>query len=184
MADPNQNQQKETVKTNNRVSLGDIFNWDPKGALDSVFLGIIVPKMGELFVNSVEFLARYFVYGEGNYVSSKGTNGGNYVNYGKYSSSDRVVVSAKADNRADISRYVFSRPVAQNIYDDMLKRFDRYGVVRLFDFYDIASQYANGIQTETTDSKLGWIKWGRDTVKIQSCSDGYFIAAPKPSQLD
>ena len=177
--------EKPTAKERDVVRLGDIFNWDPRGAAHNAIKYVLFPEAGKLFVNIVDYIARYLVYDSGGAKPMTSSNGSLYRNYTNYSDGNRVILKPKEDNRYDVSRIAIAdRALIDDIFRDLceVERGNSARLVTLYDFYNIVGGYLDGVKTQPNDYKFGWTRFS-EKVDILSCPEGWYFKIPRPNQI-
>lgn len=115
----------------------------------------------------------------GNAKGHSGKSKGSYVNYSGYSSGVKKV----KPSLASIERYAYndiifeSRGDALEVKDTMEDILDRFNVVSVADFYELA-----GEDSSFTDQKYGWTNL--DGVTVMRDRDGYKLRLPKAGLID
>lgn len=107
------------------------------------------------------------------------------VNYTSYARSSNSGYKEREERRYDRDRYGMldicyeTRGDAIEVRDCLIEVMDKYHVVSVSDYYELARQ---GDQINYTDRKYGWYDLG--DLAISRDRDGYRIRLPKPEALD
>lgn len=172
----------ETVITNTEVkkSLKNKFreaftNDDKQTILEWVTMEVIVPKLKEALISSVNGGLNMLLYGDPGRSSSGRTN---------YSSTSRIVTPSSRPRdyshprKPDISEVAFnSRQDAVRVLDALDRRIEEYDCTTIADFYE-----AVGIEPGHSDYRYGWLDLSR--ARIEEYRGQYTIEFPKPRLIE
>lgn len=149
-----------------------------RNVLRSVWFDGIVPAIKDTFVDSISNATNLMVYGEKR--KPKGSNVGkaSYASYYKGSSNAPERSTRRSSDRYAYNEIIFeSRGDAQEVKDCLEDIIDRYKMVSIADFYELAGQ-----ETSWSDEKYGW--FDLDGMTITRDRDGFRIRLPKAEPLD
>lgn len=147
-----------------------------------VFNDVIVPAITDAIVDALTSGIGMLFKGNPTAGRNRNKPAGNRVNYSSYSrdesrSSNRRTQPRDRHGYADI---IFdTRGDAQEVMDCLDEVLDKYKVISIADFYDLA-----GVPEESnyTDRNYGW--YDLNGMVITRDRDGYRIKLPKPEVLD
>lgn len=173
---------KQRKKTEFQKSMSNFIQEDVQNVKSYIFLDVIIPTLkrtiSDIVTNGIDLL----LYGE---TKSRSNNRYNtpastvsYRSYydarrederrPRYSTNiyecDEIILETERDAREVLSRL-----------DEIL---ERYGVVRVADYYDLV-----GVQCRYTDNKYGWMDL-RSADILRTRDGGYFIKLPKAINID
>ena len=175
---------KGNVKTKKKSEVRkftDVFISEDVHNVKSYIIGeILIPTakkvLSEVVTNSIDML----LYGE---VRSKGKDKGSKISYtGYYSRKDSRERDREGSRRRNRSGYDYDeiefdyRGDAESVLDSMFELLDRYEVVSVGDYYDLAGKSGNYI-----DNKFGWTSLRNASVR--RTRDGYIIELPRVVEL-
>lgn len=144
---------------------------------DRVLFDTIIPTIKDIFLDS---LATLLGVNRSRFSSSGRRVTADRVSYGRYyedskSSSRPSVRTVTAFNTDDV---VFDQNGdAEYVLDRMFEMLERYGVVRVTDFYDLA-----GVSVDYTASKYGWNSL--KNTRVVRTRDGYVVDLPRAMPID
>jgi hypothetical protein len=156
-----------------------------RGALDAMFLEVVVPSIRDLMAEAVHAVTDKVIYGDTRprrgVTTSSYSNVG-HVNYQGMSSHKPPTtrsLSQRSRTRHDFGEIVInSRREAEEVLDRMYDILSRYGSVPVADLYELT-----GIQSSHVDHKWGWTSLRG--AKVSSLrTGGYLMDLPNPEPLD
>ena len=172
------------VKPKNGVSklAGDFFKEDIKTVAGYVITDIALPKIKELIFEAGKGALFKALWGGD--VRSKDSSTRmpiDYVSYSSYSKSNFMPVPSTTESRNKTPRCdeiaFTTRGDAERVLAELEALQGRYGLVRLFDFYE-----AIGVTPDHTYVKYGWTNV--KGTKIESSPDGYYLKLPRAMPID
>lgn len=147
-----------------------------------ILMDVLMPAIKKAVVDIVTDGINMILYGETNTASRKSS--GSKISYRKFYEDDRFSSARQRESRSDRRRkydyneVIFdSRRDAEEVLSSMDDLLDRYKVVSVMDFYDLADQ-----DSVYTDRYYGWTNL--NTAEVVRVRDGYAIKLPKPLALD
>ncbi len=156
---------------------------DAESVKSYIFMDILLPAMKKAISDVISNGVDMLLYGE--------TRGGRRNNSSTSRISYRSYYDDRDDRRRDYNRpsrrsggYDFDEFVmerrgdAEAVLDTMVDILDRYGVVRVTDFYELMGERGN-----YTDNKYGWTDLRNTAVKSVR-GGGYIIDLPRPTVID
>ncbi len=136
---------------------------------------LVVPTIKDILLDSLAALLG--VSGRRSSVSRRSSV--DRVSYGRYYEDSRArPVAARTTamfNTDDVS--FAEKGDAEFVLDRMFEMLERYGVVRVTDFYDLA-----GVSVDYTATKYGWSSLRN--AKVMRTRDGYIIDLPRAMPID
>lgn len=150
-----------------------------------VIFDVIVPGIRDLLSSMITNGTDMLIYGNSRGRVSGGRKGLDRENYSRISRGSNIgrsegPVRANPRNRYSYNDIIFdSRADAREVLDCMGDILDRFKMVSVADFYELAK--AEECETYT-DRKYGW--FNLDTAEIIRDRDGYRIIFPKTELLD
>ena len=163
---------------------GDVFLSDSIDNVKSyVIFDVIVPGIRDLLSSMITNGTDMLIYGHSR--GNAARRGNDRTNYSKISRGNNIgrsneVVRANPHTRYSYSEIIFdSRADAREVLDCMGDILDRFKMVSVADFYELA--HAEECETYT-DRKYGW--FDISTAEIVRDRDGYRIILPKTELLD
>lgn len=160
------------------VKFADVFIQEDISNVKSFIISdVVIPTVKKLALDIVESIL-YPGGGSGRSTRSPGSKV-TYTSYDKaYRSDDRFARSTERKNTYDYDNITFtSRHDAEIVLGAMDDVIDKYGVVRVADFYDFA-----GVTGSYTDNNYGW--YNLTSAKVERVRDGYIIRLPKAMSID
>lgn len=142
--------------------------------LGDVLLPAIKKTIVDMVTNSIEML----IYGSTGHSGKKSS--GTRVSYRSYYDDDQRDRDRRSYRAAsyDYDDPIFeTRGEAEMVLDNMYEILDRYRVVRVADYYDLAGEVG-----KYTDNKFGWTDLG--SAQIVRIRDGYVIKLPRALAID
>lgn len=144
--------------------------------IEEVLVPAAKKAIADIVTNGIDML----LYGE---VRSKGKDKGSKISYtGYYSRKDSRERDREGSRRRNRSGYDYDeiefdyRGDAESVLDSMFELLDRYEVVSVGDYYDLAGKSGNYI-----DNKFGWTSLRNASVR--RTRDGYIIELPRVVEL-
>lgn len=169
---------KGTAKVKKKSKLADIFiAEDVKNVKSYVIMDVLIPTIKDAISDIVKGGIDMILYGE----SRKRSNStpASTVSYRSYYNSDRKPVERNvATNPYKYNDVIFeTRGEAEEVLSKMDEMVERYQLVSVADFYDMA-----GLSSEFTDNKYGWTNIrNAEAVRVR---DGWTIKLPKAMPID
>lgn len=169
----------KTKKKNEIRKFADIFVAEDVSNVKSfILMDVLVPAIKKAIVDIVTNGVDMMLYGEAR--GGKKRTSGDYVSYRDYSNRDRRDRrDTRSSSQFDYDDLVFeSRGEAEAIREQMDDLIDRYGMVTVADFYDLA-----GITAPYTSNRYGWTSI-RNAEPVRNRDGGYSLKLPKAMLID
>lgn len=174
---------KAPVKTKKKGELrkfADVFvTEDIHNVKSYILTDVLIPAAKKLITDVVTDGINMILYGG----TGRGGKSSNtpYVSYRNYSDSRnerRAAERSHSGSRYSVDDIIFSsRGEAENVLTLMDEAIERYKMVRVADFYDLA-----GVTGNYTDNDYGWTNLR--SAEIRRVSDGYVIKLPRALPID
>lgn len=155
------------------------FSTDRKSIGEYLIFDVIIPSAKDLISSMVTKGINMLLFGSEGRQSNKPTVFGtaSYVNYNAISTG-RSNQTQRSSSRVYSDDLLFSeRSDAEEVLNQMCDAIEAYGVVTVFDMYDLA-----GLPVEHTDNKYGWKNLASATVV--RTRDGYLLKLPTPKPIN
>lgn len=175
---------KSPVKTKKKGELrkfADVFvSEDIHNVKSYILTDVLIPAAKKLITDVVTDGINMILYGA---TGRGGRSGSNtpYVSYRNYSDSKterRASERSRTSSHYSVDDIIFNtRGEAENVLTLMDEAIERYKMVRVADFYDLA-----GVTGNYTDNDYGWTNLR--SAEIRRVSDGYVIKLPRALPID
>lgn len=152
-----------------------------------ILFDILVPAIKDTIADMISNTVNMVFYSNPNGRSSGRSGnkiGGSRVSYSSYYKNDDHSRSSRISSRDrhSVNDVIFeTRGDAKATLDSIYDILDRYGLLRVAEYYELAG--LDDISTYT-DSKYGWYQSDLDNMTITRDRDGYCIRMPRPEPLD
>lgn len=169
---------KARVKKKSELSkfADSMISEDAANVKSYILMDVLMPAIKKAVVDIVTDGINMILYGETSTASRKSS--GSKISYRKFYEDDRRESRSDRRRRYDYNEVIFdSRRDAEEVLSSMDDLLDRYKVVSVMDFYDLADQ-----DSVYTDRYYGWTNL--HTAEVVRVRDGYAIKLPKPLSLD
>lgn len=164
-------------KKNGLIKFADsMISEDAANVKSYILMDVLLPAIKKAVVDIVTDGVNMILYGETSVSSRKSS--GSKVSYRKFYEDDRRDSRSEQKRRYDYDEVVFdSRRDAEEVLASMEDLVDRYKVVSVMDFYELADQ-----KSVYTDRYYGWTNLrSAEVIRVR---DGYTIKLPKPLPID
>lgn len=164
-------------KKNGLIKFADsMISEDAANVKSYILMDVLLPAIKKAVVDIVTDGVNMILYGETSVSSRKSS--GSKVSYRKFYEDDRRDSRLEQKRRYDYDEVVFdSRRDAEEVLASMEDLVDRYKVVSIMDFYELADQ-----KSVYTDRYYGWTNLrSAEVIRVR---DGYTIKLPKPLPID
>lgn len=164
-------------KKNGLLKFADsMISEDAANVKSYILMDVLMPAIKKAVVDIVTDGINMILYGETSVSSRKSS--GSKVSYRKFYEDDRRDSRSEQKRRYDYDEVVFdSRRDAEEVLASMEDLVDRYKVVSVMDFYELADQ-----KSVYTDRYYGWTNLrSAEVIRVR---DGYTIKLPKPLPID
>lgn len=149
-----------------------------RNVVKAIWFEGIVPAIKDTFVDSISNATNMMVYGEKRKPKSSNVGKASYASYYRGSSNAPERSTRRSGDRYAYNEIIFeTRGDAQEVKDCLDDILDRYKMVSIADFYELAGQ-----ETSWSDEKYGW--FDLEGMAITRDRDGYRIRLPKAEPLD
>lgn len=169
---------KGTAKVKKKSKLADIFiAEDVKNVKSYVLMDVLIPTIKDAISDIVKGGIDMILYGESRKRSnSTPASSVSYRSY--YNSNNKPVERVRTANPYKYNDVIFeTRGEAEEVLSKMDEMVERYQLVSVADFYDMA-----GLSSEFTDNKYGWTNIrNAEAVRVR---DGWVIKLPKAMPID
>lgn len=164
-------------KKNGLIKFADsMISEDAANVKSYILMDVLLPAIKKAVVDIVTDGVNMILYGETSVSSRKSS--GSKVSYRKFYEDDRRDSRSEQKRRYDYDEVVFdSRRDAEEVLASMEDLVDRYKVVSVMDFYELADQ-----KSVYTDRYYGWTNLR--SAEVIRFRDGYTIKLPKPLPID
>jgi len=184
-------EQRPVVKGNVKIKkeplsrkFSDVFLSDTVGNVKSyIIFDVVVPAIKDLIVSMVTNGTEMLVNGRSG--GHRSSNRNDRENYSRISRGNRIGASEGPIRGNPRDRYSYndiifdSRGDAREVLDCMYDILDKFKMVSIADFYELA--HAEECE-KYTDRKYGWFDLG--SAEVTRDRDGYRILLPRPELLD
>lgn len=164
-------------KKNGLLKFADsMISEDAANVKSYILMDVLMPAIKKAVVDIVTDGINMILYGETSVSSRKSS--GSKVSYRKFYEDDHRDSRSDQKRRYDYDEVVFDhRSDAEEVLASMEDLVDRYKVVSVMDFYDLADQ-----KSVYTDRYYGWTNLrSAEVIRVR---DGYTIKLPKPLPID
>lgn len=165
-------------KKSGLVKFTDVFiQEDISNVKEFIISDVLIPTFKKLALDIVESV---LYPGEGSNRSNRAPGSKvSYTSYDKaYRNDDRFAKGSNRVNTYDYDNISFtSRRDAEAVLMAMDDVIDRYGIVRVADYYEFS-----GVTGSYTDNNYGWTNLS--TARVDRTRDGYVIRLPRPMTID
>lgn len=164
-------------KKNGLIKFADsMISEDAANVKSYILMDVLLPAIKKAVVDIVTDGINMILYGETSVSSRKSS--GSKVSYRKFYEDDHRDSRSEQKRRYDYDEVVFdSRRDAEEVLASMEDLVDRYKVVSVMDFYELADQ-----KSVYTDRYYGWTNLrSAEVIRVR---DGYTIKLPKPLPID
>lgn len=164
-------------KKNGLIRFADsMISEDAANVKSYILMDVLLPAIKKAVVDIVTDGINMILYGETSVSSRKSS--GSKISYRSYYEDDRRDSRSEQKKRYDYDEIVFdSRRDAEGVLASMEELVNRYKVVSVMDFYELADQ-----KSVYTDRYYGWTNLrSADVIRVK---DGYTIKLPKPLPID
>lgn len=163
---------------------------DPRTSLEYAISDIVIPGIRDTVYEAFQGGMDRWIYGESRRPRRYGapsvySDNPPRTNYQSFSttrpptSSGTRMLSRQARVRHDFDEIVIpSRAEANEVLDQMFEFLSRYGVVKVFELYEMV-----GIRPDHTDHKWGWTSLPGAQVRTVKGGRGYLLDLPEPQPL-
>ena len=169
---------KTRVKKKNGLTrfADSMISEDAANVKSYILMDVLLPAIKKAVVDIVTDGINMILYGETSVSSRKSS--GSKISYRSYYEDDRRDSRSEQKKRYDYDEIVFdSRRDAEGVLASMEELVNRYKVVSVMDFYELADQ-----KSVYTDRYYGWTNLrSADVIRVK---DGYTIKLPKPLPID
>lgn len=164
-------------KKNGLMKFADsMISEDAANVKSYILMDVLMPAIKKAVVDIVTDGINMILYGETSISSKKSS--GSKVSYRKFYEDDRRDLRSEQKRRYDYDEVIFdSRRDAEEVLASMEDLVDRYKVVSVMDFYELADQ-----KSVYTDRYYGWTNLR--SAEVIRVGDGYTIKLPKPLPID
>lgn len=165
-------------KKNELRKLSDIFIAEDASNVKSyVFMDVIVPAIkNALYDVVVDGIG--MILGKSPRGSKQGGGLTERTSYGSFYNRGRDYEAPRARTDFNIEGITFTtRGDAELVLDELFRELDKYGVVRVGDFYDLA-----GLSAPYTANDYGWTRLS--SADVIRGRDGYYIKMPRPMPIE
>ena len=177
---------KETVKpvvkgkTKIKKNYKKMIISDDAGSVGNyVFSELLIPSVKKVISEGVKMAIDRILYGGDTPSSNYYRDNRNtpYVSYSRMSSRDDRGRHERTAGYSPEDVIFTSRADANEVLAGMDEILDRYGVLSVAEYKDLA-----GVQSSYTDAKFGWTSL--NSASVLNCRDGYYIKLPRPYPID
>ena len=158
--------------------VGDVFvSEDVKNVKDHVLFDVLVPAIKKALADVVTDGINMILFGDTG--RGKSRSGSSYIAYDRrYDDSSYRRPQSRRPAGYDFDDVILdTRGEADDVLDRMREILERYGIVRVADFYELV-----GFDSDYTDNKYGWTSLR--TADVIRGRDGYVLKLPKASPID
>lgn len=167
------------VKQSKRSRLrSSFFSNDGKNIGEYLIFDVIIPSAKDLISGLVTKGINMLLFGAESNRQSRPTAFGtaSYVNYNAISRNQAP--AQRSSSRVYSDDLIFAeRSDAEEVLNQMCDAIEAYGIVSVFDLYDLA-----GLPVEHTDNKYGWKNLA--SASIVRVRDGYMLKLPTPKPIN